>query len=91
MKNPYLYRAERALKLCLIVSATAVLVLASPERGPVNSGVEQQQRVREFIEAFNARNIDGMLELTDENIQLLVCLTGALISLDFVVDPDTIR
>lgn len=71
MKNQHPFAIQRALKLWLIVLATAVGVLASPAPRSVNSSVEPETRVREFIEAFNARDIDAMLELTDENVQWL--------------------
>jgi hypothetical protein len=37
----------------------------------VNSSVEPEKQVRAFVEAFNARDIDGMLAMADENIQWL--------------------
>jgi len=56
-----------------------VVVIASPEPRPVNSSVEQEKRVREFVEAFNARDIDAMLGLADENVQWL-SVDGAKVS-----------
>ena len=73
------YSFERRLILSLAVLAMTVAVL--PELGPVYSRVDQEQRVRDFVEAFNARNVDAMLELVDEKIQWLT-VTGARLSVE---------
>ena len=42
---------------------------------------EQEKRVREFVEAFNARKLDVMLELAAENIQWMH-IDGAKVSIE---------
>ena len=71
MENLHSFLAKRIFILSLTMLALVVLVLASSEHHPVNAGVEQEKQVRDFVEAFNARNIDLMLELVDENLQWL--------------------
>lgn len=56
MENPYTFLTKRILILWLSMLVVAVVVLASSEHHPVNAGVEQEKRVRDFVEAFNARN-----------------------------------
>lgn len=70
MKNQYLLEPQRALPMSLLFLAVAVVALAVSEHS-VTSSVEQEKRVHEFVAAFNARNIGGMLELVDENVQWL--------------------
>lgn len=81
MKIQHPFGAKRVLKLWLVVLVTAVVVLAAPEPRPVNSSIEQEKRVREFVGAFNARNVDAMLELADENVQWL-SVDGAKVSVE---------
>jgi hypothetical protein len=81
MKNYYLPGPRRILILSVAVLATTVTVLALSDTGSAYSGVAQEQRVRDFVEAFNARNIDAMLELVDENVQWLN-VSGAKISVE---------
>lgn len=45
------------------------------------SADEQEKQVREFVAAFNARNLDKMLELADDNIQWL-SVDGAKIAIE---------
>lgn len=72
MKIQHPFGAKRVLQLWLAVLVTAIVVLAGPELSPVNSSIEKEKRVREFVEAFNARNVDAMLELADESVQWLI-------------------
>ena len=81
MKNQPPFRAKRTLQLGLVVLATAFMVLASPESRQANPGGEQEKLVREFVEAFNARKIDAMLELTVDNIQWMH-IDGAKVSIE---------
>ena len=81
MKHQHHFRATRTLKLWLMILVIAVGVPASPVPRAVNSSVEPERQVREFVEAFNARNIDVMLTLADENIQWLI-LDGAKVSVE---------
>lgn len=81
MKIQHPFGAKRVLKLWLVVLVTAVVVLAAPVPGPVNSSIDQEKRVREFVEAFNARNVDAMLELADERVQWL-SVDGASVSVE---------
>jgi len=71
MTNQTPSKAKITLQLGLVGLALAIVALASPASRQSNSGSEQEKRVREFVEAFNARKIDAMLELTAENIQWL--------------------
>jgi hypothetical protein len=80
MKNQHPFGAMRALKLWLIVLVTAVGAPALPPR-EANSSIKPEKQVRAFIEAFNARDIDGMLALADENVQWLT-VDGAKISVE---------
>ncbi|MCM3873804.1 MAG: nuclear transport factor 2 family protein [Pyrinomonadaceae bacterium] len=81
MKIQQPFGAKRVLKLWLVVLVTAVVVLAAPEPTPVDSGIEQEKRVREFVGAFNTRNVDAMLEVADENVQWL-SVDGAKVSVE---------
>lgn len=81
MENPYSVLAKRIFILWLTMLAMAVVVLASFEHHPAQAGIEQEKRVRDFVEAFNARNIDLMLELVDENLQWL-SVDGAKVSIE---------
>jgi len=67
--------------LCLAVLATTVAAFALYEPRPAHSSVDQEKHVRDFVEAFNARKIDAMLELVDENVQWL-SISGAKISIE---------
>lgn len=71
MKNQLPFGARRTWKLWLIILVTAVVVPASQRPDAVSSMVEPEKQVQAFIEAFNARDIDLMLALADENIQWL--------------------
>jgi len=67
-------RAKKVSKLwlaCLAVSLVAV-VTVSLESGKANAQTEHEKRVREFVAAFNARNIEAMLGAVDENVQWLM-------------------
>ena len=71
MENQYSFGAKRISILWLIVLAMAVVVFASSKHRFVSPGIEREKLVRDFVEAFNARNIDLMLQLVDENVQWL--------------------
>jgi ketosteroid isomerase-like protein len=81
MKTRPPFRAKITLHLCLVVLAMAIAALASPEFRQASSGSEQEKRVREFVEAFNTRKIDVMLELAAENIQWMH-IDGAKVSIE---------
>ena len=81
MKNQPSFRVKITLQLCLVVLAMAIVGLASPESRQSNSEGEHEKRVREFVEAFNARKIDVMLELAAENIQWMN-IDGAKVSIE---------
>jgi len=55
--------------------------LASAKSWQANSGAEAEKRVREFVEAFNNRKLEAMLELTAENIQWLT-VEGTKVSVE---------
>jgi hypothetical protein len=81
MKNQHPFGAKRTVKLWLVILVTAVGVLASPVSRAVKPSVEPEQQVRAFVEAFNARDIDVMLALADENVQWLI-VDGAKVSVE---------
>ena len=64
-----------------MILVIAVVVAASPAPRRVDSSGESQKQVRAFIEAFNARDLDVMLALADENIQWLI-VDGAKVSVE---------
>ncbi|HEY5883641.1 MAG TPA: nuclear transport factor 2 family protein [Pyrinomonadaceae bacterium] len=57
---------SRTINLCVLLVAWAALTPGNPL--PED---EHEKRVREFVDAFNTREIDRMLSLVDENIQWL--------------------
>ena len=71
MKNQYFSGPTVLLILSIVVLAITKVALASLETPQTRTGVDQERRVREFVEAFNGRNVDRMLELVDEDIQWL--------------------
>ena len=81
MKNQSSAKAKITLQLGLVVLVMAVVALASPASGQANSWGDQEKRVREFVEAFNTRKIDVMLELAAENIQWLL-IDGAKVTIE---------
>ena len=81
MKNQHPFGAKITLKLWLMILVTAVGVPASAVPRAVNSSVEPEKQVRAFVDAFNARDIDGMLALADENVQWL-SVDGVKISVE---------
>ena len=70
MNTQYSVGLHRTSPRWLLFLAVAVVFLVASGH-PVNSSVEKEKRVREFVAAFNARNIDGMLALVDEDVQWL--------------------
>ncbi len=81
MKHRHPFGAKRTLKLWLIILVAAVGVPVSPAPRAVNSSLEPEKQVRAFVDAFNARDIDGMLALAEENLQWL-SVDGAKISVE---------
>ena len=81
MKHQHPFGAMRTLKFWLLILVTAVGVPASSAPRAANSSVEPEKRVREFTEAFNARDIDAMLAMADENVQWLI-VDGAKVSIE---------
>jgi len=79
MKNLRHFGAKRILKLWLVVLAVSIAVVASPQ--PRLAYAEQEKQVREFVEAFNARNIDAMLGVVDESVQWL-SVDGAKVTIE---------
>jgi hypothetical protein len=79
--NNYYSFAVRSLVLCFAVLAMTAAGLALPKPRPAYSGVQQEQQVRDFVEAFNARKIDAMLELVDDNVQWLH-VSGTTVSVE---------
>jgi len=80
MKSQHALGATKTFKLWLMILVTAVGVPASSTRA-VNPSIEPEQQVRAFVEAFNARDIDLMIAMADENIQWLM-VDGAKVSVE---------
>jgi hypothetical protein len=81
MKNQLASRAKITLRLSLVFLAMAMLAPASPEFQQARSGGEPEKQVREFVAAFNARQIDVMIEMTAEKVQWMI-VDGAKISIE---------
>ena len=66
-------RAKTISKLWLVVVAVSLVavVTVSLESGTATAQAEHETRVREFVAAFNTRNIEAMLGAVDENVQWL--------------------
>ena len=79
MTNQRPFGAKRTFKLWLMILVVAVVGPASPAPRAISSSVEPEKQVRDFIEAFNARDLDVMLALADENVQWL-SVDGAKVS-----------
>jgi len=80
MKRQHSFGTTRTFKLWLMILVTAVGVPALPPRA-LKSSIEPEQQVRAFVEAFNARDIDLMIAMADENVQWLI-VDGAKISVE---------
>jgi hypothetical protein len=81
MKYQLPFRVKVTLHLGLVVLAMAVVSLAVPGSRHTTAGGEQEKLVREFVEAFNARKIDVMLEMVTEDIQWMM-INGSKISIE---------
>ena len=81
MKNQLPFRAKITLQLGLVFLAMAMVAPASPESQQASSAGEPEKRVREFVDAFNARTIDLMIEMTAEKIQWMI-IDGAKVSIE---------
>jgi hypothetical protein len=81
MTKRYFSGPRALLILSIVVLVIAEAALASLEPSQTRTSVDHDKRVREFVEAFNGRNIDRMLELVDEDIQWL-SVNGAEISVE---------
>ena len=80
--NNHPFGAKTTLRLWLVMMLVTVFaVSASTASHSVNSTGDPEKQVREFIAAFNARDIDLMLGLADENIQWLM-VDGAKVSVE---------
>jgi len=72
-------RPSNTIFLCILILTVTMPVLANPRvsspkcpsslAGPAEGLAEKQ--VREFVEAFNSRDVDRMISLVDENIEWL--------------------
>lgn len=71
--NHHYNRAKRISRLWLTVIAVSLVavVTVSLESGKATAQAEHETRVREFVAAFNARNIEAMLGAVDDNVQWL--------------------
>ena len=72
--------------ICVVVLLTYVLAAQTysqnqSEKKSILAETTQEKRVREFVAAFNARNIDAMLDAVDENVQWL-SVDGAKIAVE---------
>jgi len=55
----------------VLVIILGAVVTVSLETGSVNAQADHEAGVREFVAAFNTRNIGAMLRAVDENVQWL--------------------
>jgi len=66
-------RAKKVSKLWLAGLAVAMVAVVTVllESGKANAQTGKEKLVREFVAAFNARNIEAMLGAVDDNVQWL--------------------
>lgn len=70
MNNHGLKKAAKMWVAVLMVSVVVFLTVPL-ETGKARAQAEHKTRVREFVAAFNTRNIEAMLAAVDENVQWL--------------------
>ncbi len=68
-------RGAKLWLMVVVVSLLSSVLIQGQSEGT------RERRVREFVTAFNERNIDGMLALADENIQWL-SINAATVSVE---------
>ncbi len=64
-------KKDSNLWLAILAAALVAVVTVSLETAKTQAQAEHETRVREFVAAFNSRNIDAMLGAVDENVQWL--------------------
>ena len=71
--NNHHHRAKTISMLCRVVVAIFLVAVATASLGSgrATAQAERETLVREFVAAFNTRNIDAMLRAVDENVQWL--------------------
>ena len=69
--NSHHYRAKSSLWFAVLAGSLVAVVTVSLEFGNAQVQSDRETLVREFVAAFNTRNIEGMLEVADENVQWL--------------------
>src|SRR5262245_4908196 len=87
MRNIVTVKADKKVALCvftrmLLLSMILSSLFVNPEKGVCVSKMDDHEKqVRDFVAAFNARDIAKMLELADDKIQWLN-IDGAKISIE---------
>lgn len=81
--NNYHERVRKVSRLWHVVLAAclAALVTFTPESVEAVTQGDHEARVREFVAAFNDRNLEALLGAVDENIQWLN-ITGAKVTIE---------
>jgi hypothetical protein len=87
MRNIVTVNADKKVAFCVFTRMLLLpMILSSlfvnPEKGVCVSKIDDHEKqVRDFVAAFNARDLTKMLELADDNIQWL-SINGAKISIE---------
>jgi hypothetical protein len=77
-KKPAFNVINRKLFLIVIIFSLSINPVNVTSGSPI---FDHEKQVRDFVAAFNARDLSKMLELTDDNIQWL-SISGAKISIE---------
>jgi hypothetical protein len=75
------FSSKRVLKLWLVTLVMVLVVTAAPESSQSRFKPDHESQVRDFVTAFNERNLDAMVSMADENIQWL-SVDGAKITVE---------
>ena len=75
------FSSVRAIKLLLVTLVIVLAVSAVPDSSLSRFNADHESQVRDFVAAFNDRNLDSMLSMADENIQWL-SIDGAKITVE---------
>src|SRR5262245_55749352 len=87
MRNIVTVRADKKVAFCvftrmLLLPMILSTLFVNPEKGVCVSKIDDHEKqVRDFVAAFNIRDLTKMLELADDNIQWLN-VNGAKISIE---------
>lgn len=81
MKKQFAVNAKAVLLTSLLILLAAFATLASAQNTQPLSEPDHEVQVRAFVDAFNLRDIDGMLGLATDSIQWLI-VDGPKISME---------